>query len=159
MKKITRKVGLISAIILLALIAFVLYQFLMPQRDVVSLAADYSISVNELVDEYLVNPNKANQKYLDAEGDSKILTVSGRVANIEKDLAGNTVILLKDKNGKAGVRCTFTNETNNQTKNLKTSDKIMIKGVIRSGATYDTDLQLYEDVILEKCSIIQSIKM
>lgn len=158
MKKIARKVWSMIIIILLTIVAFVLYQFQMPHRDVVSLDADYSISVNELVDEYLIDPIKANKKYLDAEGDSKILTISGRVATIEKDLGGYTVILLKGKNSKAGVKCTFTNETNNQTTNIKTGDQIMIKGVIRLGATYDADLQLYDDVILEKCNIIQSVK-
>ncbi|CAM4212382.1 hypothetical protein EWU23_03975 [Cytophagaceae bacterium 50C-KIRBA] len=158
MKKIARKVWVISAIILLVITAFLVFQFQMPHRDVVSLEADYSISANELVDEYLLDPKKANQKYLDAEGDSKILSVNGKVSKFEKDLAGNIVLLLKQENSKAGIQCTFTKKTNKHTKDIKIGDLVQIKGVIRSGASYDADLQMYEDVILEKCDIKQSLE-
>jgi len=37
---------------------------------------------------------------------------------------------------------------------LKIGDYIKIKGVIRSGAEIDEDLELYEDVIIEKSDIV-----
>jgi hypothetical protein len=39
---------------------------------------------------------------------------------------------------------------------LKIGTKVSIKGVIRSGAGYDEDLDMYEDVILEKCDLIRN---
>ena len=54
---------------------------------------------------------------------------------------------------KMGVSCTFTLETNAQTSNLAQGSNIRVKGVLRSGAEYDEDLVLTENVILEKCSI------
>ena len=44
--------------------------------------------------------------------------------------------------------------TNSNTQNIKIGDNIVIKGVIRSGASYDADLEMYENVIIEKSDII-----
>lgn len=129
------------------------YLFNKPHRDVVETDSDFQISATALVEEYLQSPEAANQKYLADDGESKILAVTGKVATIDKDLNGQAVITLRDEAQKAGVSCTFTPETNKQTDPISLGDVITVKGVIRSGAGYDADLDLYEDVILEKCSI------
>ncbi len=36
---------------------------------------------------------------------------------------------------------------------------IKVKGVIRSGANYDADLEMYEHVIMEKCDLITNVKL
>ncbi len=131
-----------------------LYMFNMPHRDVQSTKSDYTLGASDIVNEYLKNPVKANEKYLDEEGESKILEVTGKIASITTDFNNQKVILLKDDNTEAGVTCTFTIETNNSVENLKQSQIITVKGVIRSGASYDEDLEMYENVILEKCSLI-----
>lgn len=133
-----------------------LYLFNMPHRDVQATAVDYKISATQIVQEYLDNANAANEKYLQEEGESKILAVSGRVASIDEDMNHQKVILLKDPEAKAGVSCTFTSATNANAEKLKQGDLVTLKGVIRSGAGYDEDLEMYEDVILEKCDIIEN---
>ena len=65
-------------------------------------------------------------------------------------------MLLKDLGEIAGVSCTFTPETKKNAEILKIGDKVTIKGVIRSGAGYDEDMELYEDVILEKCDVVNN---
>ena len=134
----------------------VLYLFNMPHRDVQAAIADYEISANQLVREYLDDSKAANNKYLQEEGESKILAVSGTVASIDEDMNQQKVILLKTPESKAGVSCTFMATTNVNAGKLKVGDQVKIKGVIRSGAGYDEDLELYEDVILEKCDVINN---
>jgi len=131
----------------------IIYLFNMPHRDVQAAAADYSINAEEIVTEYLKDALVANEKYLDAEGESKILAVNGVISEITEDYNGDKVVLLKSNNMQAGVSCTFTPETNVQTANLIVGDQVIIKGVIRSGASYDEDLEMYEHVIMEKSSI------
>lgn len=131
-----------------------LYMFNMPHRNVQASKTDYSINATDLVKEYLADPVTANNKYLQEEGESKILLVSGIVASISKDQKDQFVVLLKESNEMAGVGCTFTAETNKNAEILKVGQKIGIKGVIRSGAGFDEDLNLYEDVIMEKCDVI-----
>lgn len=135
--------------------AIVTYLFNMPHRDIAASVTDHRVSAGTLVTEYLTNEDKANKKYLDEEGESNIFEVTGTVSEISEDFDGQQVVLLKNSSDKAGVSCTFTQETNQSAKRLKVGQKVIIKGVIRSGAAYDPDLEMYEHVILEKCSIIR----
>lgn len=130
------------------------YMFNQPHRDVQAITADFQMESSALVSEYLNDQNAANNKYLSEEGDSKIIAISGTVAAIDTDMKDQKVILLKDADQDAGVSCTFMASTNENANKLNVGDKVTIKGVIRSGAGYDEDLELYEDVIMEKCDIV-----
>jgi len=129
------------------------YMFNMPHRDVQATSADYQLSAKEIVGEYLNNSAAANEKYLDEEGESKVLVITGKIASISTDFNDQKVVLLKNTSDKAGVNCTFLPGDNIQ---LNEGDVISVKGVIRSGASYDEDLEMYENVILEKCSIVNN---
>jgi DNA/RNA endonuclease YhcR with UshA esterase domain len=153
-KKIIR-IGLITAVAGLVIAgAAGLYMFNMPHRDVQSAKADFSLNSSEIVAEYLANKDAANEKYLAADGDSKILVITGQVAKISDDFDGNKVVLLKSSSEKAGVSATFTPKTNANATMLQVGEKVTVKGVIRSGAAYDSDLELYENVILEKSDVV-----
>jgi len=143
---------LVSSIVIGGSIAY--YLFNQPHRNIQATAADYQLEATTLVNEYLTNAAAANEKYLHIEGDSKILEVTGIIASIEEDLKHQKVVFLKNSNAKAGVSCTFMATTNAHAKKLTIGESVTIKGVIRSGAGYDEDLELYEDVILEKCDVI-----
>jgi len=154
MKRKYLRIGLIVLVIgAVVAIGIVLYLYNMPHRDVQAAQIDYSLSVEEIVGEYLTDESQANNKYLQEEGQSKILAVSGSVKSISQNLEGNYVVLLTG-NAPSGVRCTFMTTSNENATNLKVGENVTIKGVIRSGAAYDEDLELYEDVILDKCDII-----
>lgn len=156
MKKKILKWGLILLILVLIVGGSVfLYMFFQPHRDVQSTKTDFQIEAKQIVDEYLADPQTANDKYLQEEGDSKVIEVTGIIADISEDFNKQIVVLIKSPNEPAGVSCTFTFETNKNAEKLKIGDTVTIKGVIRSGAGYDEDMELYEDVILEKCDIIK----
>lgn len=131
-----------------------LYMFNMPQRDVQAATADYTMTASEIVGEYLAGREAANNKYLSDDGDSKILVLTGTVNKISDDFGGQKVVLLKTDGDKAGVSATFTPETSSKVADLQVGTTITVKGVIRSGASFDEDLGLYENVILEKCDIV-----
>jgi len=132
-----------------------LYMFNKPQRDVQSAQTDYSITSTEIVAEYLTDDKAANQKYLAADGDSKILEITGEVNKISENFNGQKVVLLRGGQDKAGVSATFFAETNDNLIGVAVGQTITVKGVIRSGASYDEDLELYENVILEKSDIVK----
>jgi hypothetical protein len=129
------------------------YLFNKPHRDVQSAKIDYVLTSTQIVSEYLTDMDAANQKYLAADGDSKILEITGVVNKITENFNGQKVVLLKGSEDKAGVSATFTPETNSKLAGVKIGQTITVKGVIRSGASYDEDLELYENVILEKSDI------
>ena len=143
---------MISGIVVGGVVAF--YMFNMPHRDVQAAAADFQMKAGQLVSEYLTDAQTANNKYLQEEGESKIIAVTGTVASIDEDMNSQKVVLLKGSEAIAGVSCTFMANTNVNAEKLRKGDNVTIKGVIRSGAGYDKDLELYEDVILEKCDVL-----
>jgi len=154
-----KKILKIGAILLIAGLLIgggtVLYMFNMPHRNVQNASVDFSLSASQLVNEYLENPVKANEKYLSDDGDSKILEITGTVAKISDDFNGQKVVLLQESSDKAGVSCTYTQETNQSVSSIKIGEKVKIKGVIRSGASFDPDLEMYDNVVVEKSSLIQ----
>ena len=132
------------------------YMFNKPARDVQNTKTDFSYNASEIVNEYLTDAQMANDKYLAENGESKVLEITGIASEISEDFNNQKVILLKAEGDKAGVSCTFTPETNTNTQNIKIGDKITIKGVIRSGASFDEDLEMYENVIIEKSDIVSN---
>ena len=132
------------------------YMFNKPARDVQKTKTDFSYNASDIVSEYLTDAQKANNKYLDETGNSKVLEISGIVAQISEDFNEQKVILLKADSDKAGVSCTFSSETNSQVDDIKIGDQVTIKGVIRSGASFDEDLGMYENVIIEKSAVISN---
>lgn len=132
-----------------------LYLFNMPHRDVQNASTDFKLTASQLVEEYLDNPAKANEKYLADDGESKILEVTGTVKKISDDFNGNKVVLLQGDEDKAGVNCSFAQETSKNASGIQIGQSVSIKGVIRSGATYDEDLEMFENVILEKSDLVK----
>lgn len=150
-----KKIFIALAVLAIIGISVALYMFNMPHRDVNAAKADFTVTSSTLVKEFIDNSAEANTKYLAEDGESKILEISGRVDKINEDKAGQKVVMLKSQNDKMGVSATFTSETNAQLSGVSVGDNISIKGVVRSGAEYDEDLDLFEDVIVEKASLVK----
>lgn len=131
-----------------------LYLWNMPHIDVQAHKADFSVSTTSIVNEYLKDEKAANDKYLSDEGDSKIFVIKGTVKSKDTDMNSQVTVLLQEANDKAGVKCVFIAETNKNADALQIGQQTAIKGIIRSGAKYDEDLELYENVLLEKCDIV-----
>jgi len=155
MKK--KKIKIIVGVLILLLVGasgVAYYLFNMPHRNIQEAKTDFSISSTDIVNEYFADAELANEKYLQDDGESKILAVTGKIFSISEDQNNQKVILLKESSEKAGVSCTFTEATNSSTKDLEMGDTVTIKGVIRSGAGFDADLDMYEDVIMEKSDVV-----
>ena len=154
-RKVFRIIAIIGIAGLLVGGGIGLYMFNKPHRDVQSAQADYVLSSSQIVTEYLADYQTANQKYLAADGNSKILEISGEVSEISENFNGQKVVLLYGVKDRAGVSAIFTAETNDNLKGIKVGRKITVKGVIRSGASYDEDLEMYENVIIDKSDIVK----
>ena len=131
-----------------------IYMFNMPHRDVQASEADFTLSNSEIVSEYLANKQDADNKYLSVDGNSKILKITGTISRISENYNEQKVLLLKEESDKAGVSASFTSESNHKVQGLETGTIVTVKGVIRSGASYDEDLGMYEHVIIEKSDIV-----
>lgn len=146
-----------SVLVIIAIgIGYGTYIWFTPHRNIQTTNAFTTIDASALVNEFLSDKEQANSLYLDSdEGESKVLIVTGSVASIFKDQLGEQDILLKKETDTMGVSCTFTLKTNKQVENIQIGDVARIKGVIRSGAEYDADLDLIEHVIIEKSALVK----
>ena len=153
-KTIFKKVFITGLIIGTIGVSYGLYLFNMPHRDIQAAEIFVEIQASQLVAEFLNDIDAANTKYLDEEGESKVIVVSGTVKSITVDQKNQKVVLLMKDDDNAGVSCTFTAATNKSADLLIISDQVSIKGVVRSGAEVDEDLGLTEDVIMEKCDVV-----
>lgn len=104
---IKKKILITLSVGILIVIAVALYMFNKPARDVQATETDFSYNASEIVNEYLTDARKANDKYLDEEGNSKVLEITGTVAQITADFDDQKVILLQSSTDKAGVSNSF----------------------------------------------------
>ena len=155
-KKVIKKVLLVVLVLVIVGGAYGAWLYFQPHRDVQSTETDYALKASDIVNEYLENKAAENDKYIYADGEYKVLEIEGQVYDIREDFNGNTVILLKSDTAKAGVKASFTEETSSEAKQVNKGSTITIKGVIRSGANYDEDLEMYEHVIVEKSKVVKS---
>ena len=150
------KLGLSILIIIFVLgLGIALSMYYMPHRDIQSASPDYTMTISQLTEEYLEGSAQANDKYLSEDGESKILLLTGTIKSISENLNGQKVMLLKEALDKAGVNFTFSEGETYDFSQLKIGQEASIKGVIRSGATYDEDLEMYENTIIEKSTLIK----
>jgi len=156
MSKIRTKRILLTLLMVASLAggAVAYYLFNMPKVDVKASKADYILPASSLVNEYLNDASAADEKYLSEEGNSKIITIKGSVLVIEQDFNDQVVVKIQSPGDKAAVSCTLLPEYLLKNLTVTVGQVVTLKGVIRSGARYDTDMGMYEDVVLEKCSIV-----
>jgi hypothetical protein len=153
-KKIIKWVSILFVVGIITGGSIFAYYWFMPPRDTQATPIDYNLTADALVQEYLSSPDQANNKYLTEDGDSKVLGVSGVVSSISDDMEGNKVVLLKEEGKDLGVICYFLKAAKVNAEKLKVGEKTTIKGVIRSGAEYDEDLDLFEDAVMQDCDVI-----
>lgn len=153
-RKIYKVVLILTVVGVLSGAGIAYNMFNQPHRNIQNADVDYKISVSELVSEYLNDSQSANNKYLSEDGESKILNVNGIIKEIRNDLKGQTVIILKSDNSVAGVNATLDTANKVNMEGLTIGKNISIKGVIKLGASYDSDMELYQNVVLDKGTIL-----
>ncbi len=135
-----RKVTIISAgIVIIVLAVFITWKWVFREADtsVSAQKADISLDAAKLVQDFEMNEDSANTKYL-----NKVVSISGTVDNL-KETENNITVYLKDPGDISGVVCSF-DKTTLDTSSVKPGDRVKIKGIC-SGYLLD--------VVLNKCAI------
>ncbi|MFD2562379.1 OB-fold protein [Aquimarina rubra] len=141
MKRKTRITFVIS-ILIIALAGMFIYTavYNKPHIDVSVTTPNISLEAGVLLDEFLNNETEANTKYLD-----QIVEISGMITEITTNKDGNGIITLSNENSIGNVLCHLSQEESKKLSNLKTLQKINIKGICTG---------YLMDVILVKCVIV-----
>jgi hypothetical protein len=128
---------LILIVIALFAVMFWKYTFRKSETSVSEQKAEIEMKASELVQDYEMNENAANQKYI-----GKIILVSGIVNSIDTDSLSISVVL-KESSATAGVMCSF-DKNNLDVTRIKPGTSVNIKGVCTG---------YLMDVVMNKCSL------
>jgi tRNA_anti-like len=124
------KSGLILATALLSIVGFTIISKQVEKKILKetfettdNIKADYILSSEELIKEFMVNDTAANKKYLD-----KVLAISGPVASIDIATDSSSTIKFADSTGSYAI---FSLEKTqlNKVKMIKAGDTVSVKGV------------------------------
>lgn len=132
--------------------AVVYYMFNLPDHDVQGSITEYQLTVDELVMDYLNDGDQADMKYLDEEGISSVIEISGTVSKVDQNFAGEWVVTLSPERAPTGIRCTMIKTE--VLESPQSGNYLTLKGVIRSGAYFDQELTTYQPVILDDCASV-----
>ncbi|HET9058161.1 MAG TPA: hypothetical protein VFN30_15050 [Chitinophagaceae bacterium] len=112
--------------------------------DLKNIKADETITATELIDQFVNNEQKTNNKYF-----NKILSVTGIIKEIQKSDSINTVVI-GDTTSMNSVRCTMDMLHQKQATILTTGTIVTIKGICTG---FNPDELLGSDVVLNRCFI------
>jgi len=138
--------------VLIGAVATAFYLFFQPHRDIKNAEAEYVLSSEALVAEYLTDKAAADLKYLDEEGESAIVELTGRFLSAHAN-GPSTVIVLEGVAGKSDVHAHLSTGETVDIAALE-GKQLRLKGVLISGPEFDADLELYTPLILRESSII-----
>jgi len=115
MKKKIFLAGIVVAIIG-AFVAYSMYN--KPHRDIATEKTSFTVTSNQLFDDFENDEKLANEKYLD-----KVIEVTGTIIEINKDQTGNQVVTIGAENAMlGGVLGTMKNNTS-----LKIDQEVTLK--------------------------------
>jgi hypothetical protein len=140
MKPIRIVLIVLGSIILIAG-AYAFYQWNKPHRQISSEIATHTLSAFEFFKQYNADENKSNKIYLD-----KVVAIKGSIKEITQNQDKNAVLILETGDEMIGIHCTMDAKANEEIKNLKTKQEIIVKGMC-TGMTL-TDIVLIQCIIL-----------
>lgn len=109
-----------------------------PHRNIAKETVTYTLTANQIFDDFENDEEFANRKYLD-----KVIAVSGDIIDVTKDQTNHSVITLEAENAMAGgVLCTMKGENVNIENRTTISLKCKCTGFLM-------------DVVLTDCTIIK----
>ena len=136
-----------------AVLAYGLYLWNLPHRDVVALAPDHQGAVQEFITEYLNDPAAANQRYLSDDGKSTVVALRGTIRELRTNAEDLPVAVLGTPGQPAAIAFTFDPSRSGDARQLSPGDIVTLKGVVRAGPEHNEVLGLWTDGVIEKASL------
>lgn len=137
-KYILYAVGVLAILLALGLFSV----FNAPKASVKEKSAEFTLTANELFQEYSENQTVADQKFID-----RVIEVSGTIFEISEDQQGATVLILSTGDNGSGVLCTMELSEIENVKGKKIGDTITLKGVCTG---------MLMEVVLNRCRVVSN---
>jgi hypothetical protein len=149
MKKKKLKVIILAILIVAACITmYAVMEYYRKNESLAEIKPAYTVSADNLIQEFTVNAPLAGKKYL-----GKVIDVHGLCKGIEQDSHGYYTVVLSGEIPGTSIRGTIDSTMNNQTLMLKPPVHINIRGMLTG---YNPDeLGLGADILLNRCILIK----
>ncbi|MCK5170935.1 MAG: hypothetical protein KAQ75_13740 [Bacteroidales bacterium] len=118
-----------------------IYIFFKPEKNLARVEPHYKLSAIELFNEYSLDEEAANHKFL-----GKVVEVSGKVREVNVGDTISTVVILETDDPFFGINCVLNQKYTSIQKEILSGNAITIKGVC-SGKLLD--------VVLDNCVVIE----
>lgn len=102
--KAKRKILIVLSIVVLCGVMYGVYVWNKPMRDVAD-ETGIPVTASVLYNDYIADETASNTKYL-----NRALEVTGVVADVKKNDAGATYVILQTEDPMFGINCTFKEE-------------------------------------------------
>lgn len=136
-----RKLLFAVSLIVVVIFIYSLYQYNKPHRNINKEDASFSVSADELYNQFEGNIDEASAKYAD-----KVVTLAGKVASVDKNPNGDFFVIMKGDN--LNINFAMDPATKFNEKDFPLESTIKIKGLF-----VGFDDLLYE-VQFKKCSLV-----
>jgi hypothetical protein len=142
----TKKKLLILLVIALLVAGWYGYkEYSRTNKDLASVKADIHLSDKELISAFEKNEKDANIKMLD-----KIIAVTGKVKEVQKDEKGYYTVVLGNEHNMSSVRCSMDSLHRDQASAIAAGSEVTMKGACTG---FNADELLGSDVILNRCVV------
>lgn len=114
--------------------------------DLAFAKSDLQVTSADLIRSFQADEKSANQKFLD-----KIVSVTGKVKDIDKDEKGYYTLVLGEENTMSSVRCSMDTTHGQDITLIRTGNQITIRGACTG---FNSDELLGSDVILNRGVVV-----
>lgn len=146
----TLKKILIAGVVIVALVGAYIwfFQFNKPHKDIEEAKADYTLEIEEIVNEFEVQFDSSITKY-----NGKVVEISGTMDRIEPNDSISSIVFKVGDNYE--VYCEVYPKYNAEALKMVPNTKTTIKGFFSGAEKPDTDFDIAGVLRLKKCSFAQ----
>ena len=138
--KFWKKLVLVGSMVIFSTFIYGWYLYNKKPTDVRLLKSEIQITAVDLLAAFKRDETEASKKYID-----KIITVSGKIIQLDTDSSGILTIYLDAGDPLSGIVCAFYPDQSKSIRNLSKGARVSVKGICTG---------ILMDVVLNKCSMV-----
>ena len=139
------------SILLLSALAYVVYMYNKPHKNVERSKAKESISAQYLFEEFSKDDSAAMERFAD-----QVIQVTGKVSYLDLANENEPQLVLNVADNEGFIRCGFKAEDLSKMENIQEGTEISLKGICKGfNNTEGLDLLSDPEVVISKCTIIE----
>lgn len=143
-----RKILIVLGIGSFILLAYGLFIYFQPVKDISKQNSDFSLTQKQLTDEFSSDALKADNKYK-----NKIIEIAGIVNKAETNNPNSSIIF--DEGGNFLIIANVQNDKAADLKTLQRGDRVKIKGIYSGYVVMDDTYMIPAEIKIDRCTLVR----